>query len=301
MQLTRDSLSFQAFRMLGVLARLMGRRQAERTACLFGDFFYDVVKVRRGLVLGNLARTFPEKSPAEIGRIARSVYRNLAVSLFEALRLPLVRTREDAAALVDIDDTDAERFFRKTRGQNRGAVLVSAHYGNWELMAMTFGLLLTPITIVVKPQKNRLIDRQINSWRTMRGNRVVARSTALRDGLKLLGEGGVLALLGDQSDPNAGYFADFLGRKTSLFLGAAFFALKAGVPLFVTICRRNDTGRSIIEIREIDTSDLAFRKQDIRELALRYTKVLEDAILRYPEEWFWLHNRWKRSVPEGQG
>jgi len=284
---------FFALMQLGAAVRRMSRRQARHAASLIGDFMHSVLKIRRPLVYANLARTFPDKPPAAIARIARQVYRNTAVNLIEVLRLPLIKSFKDAAALVDIDARD---FLGKTRDRNKGAVVVSAHYGNWELMAVAVGFLVTPVTVIVKMIHNQMVDRLMNEWRSIPGNRTIYDWQALREGLKILHAGGVLAILGDQSDPNAINFADFLGRKASIFHGAAFFALKANVPLFVVMCQRNRDGqRYTIRIHEIDTSDLTCCKQDIQTLALRYTKIIEEYIRQCPEEWFWLHDRWKRT------
>lgn len=287
--------TFAVLSFFGIPVRKLSLRQTRRLAFLIGDFLHRIIGLRRSLVYRNLSLTFPDKSAAEIRRIARDVYRNLASTLFEVLRLPLVRSREDAAALVDIDGSG---FLHRTRDRQSGAVIVSAHYGNWELMAMAFGLLVHPVTIIVKRLHNRPIDQQINEYRTMMGNSVVDQSQSLRHGLRLLQNGGMLAILGDQSDPDAANYGEFLGRRASIFHGPAFFALKANVPLFVTICHSNGDGRYTIDIREVETSDLSFSKDDIATLASRYTSVLEEEILRRPEEWFWLHDRWKRSDRE---
>jgi len=135
----------------------------------------------------------------------------------------------------------------------------------------------------------------MNEMRTLRGNSVVYDNLALRKGLKVLSDGGVLAILADQSDPSATYFGEFLGRRATMFNGAAFFALKAQVPLFVGMCRSISDGKYKIEMLEINTSDLTFCKEDIVILSSRYTRVLEEYIQRWPEEWFWLHNRWKNG------
>ncbi len=129
----------------------------------------------------------------------------------------------------------------------------------------------------------------------MHGNRIVYDRQALREGLRTLRNGGLLVMLGDQSDPGESFFTEFLGRRTSVFLGPAYLALKAGVPLFVGMCRRTGDGRYKVENEEIDHSDLGTTKADAEELTRRYTRVLERFIYQYPEEWFWLHNRWKRT------
>jgi KDO2-lipid IV(A) lauroyltransferase len=154
---------------------------------------------------------------------------------------------------------------------------------------------VAPLTIVVKPLRNSRIDHQINAWRTMHGNRVVQDQQALREGLRTLRNGGIVVILGDQSDPGGSFFTEFLGRRTSVFLGPAWLALKTGVPLFVAMCRRSGDGRYKVETEEIELSDLGTTKDDAEELVRRYTRVLERSIYQYPEEWFWLHNRWKRT------
>jgi Kdo2-lipid IVA lauroyltransferase/acyltransferase len=277
---------------LGVLVRSVSREKSTVIARFFGDVGYDLLKVRRKLVTQNLVLTFPEKSLSEIDTIARQVYRNQAENVIEMLRLPMIKTAADASLLLDID---ASELLAKTIGQKKGGVLLSAHFGNWELFGLCAGLLVTPATIVVKRLKNNEIDQQINTWRTMHGNRIIYKGKALREGMRTLGKGGILTVLGDQSDPGGSFYTEFLGRRTSVFLGPAYLALKAGVPIFVGMCRRIGDGRYIVECEEIDMSGLGTAKTDAEELARRYTKVLERFIYQYPEEWFWLHNRWKRN------
>jgi KDO2-lipid IV(A) lauroyltransferase len=285
-------MMFNAVSLLGIGVLKLSRKQTRWIAFMIGDFMHRVLVIRRELVYRNLILTFPDKSREEIRRIATSMYRNVASSLLEVLRLPLIRNREDAAALVDIE---GEEFLRWYSTRKTGAVFVSAHYGNWELMAMACGLLVQPIAIVVKRLRNELIDRQMNEYRTMRGNRIIYHSKALREGLRLLQEGGFLTILGDQSDPDAVNFGEFLGRRATMYYGPAFFALKADVPLFFTICTSNGDGRYTITVSEIKTSDLSCNKDDIATLVTRYTRAIEEQILLRPEEWFWLHNRWKRG------
>jgi len=284
----------QAMTLLGAIVRMMSRRTAMRCAELIGCFMHQVLGLRRDLVYRNLGLTFPEKSPEEIRAIAARVYRNLAITLVDVFRLPLIRDREDLAGLVEIENP--EIFWKGTGNGSKGAVLASAHYGNWELLAFGAGMLLKPMTIIVKRLGNRKLDLKMNEYRTMRGNSIVYADKAVREGLRLLGDGGLLAILADQSDPSASNFGEFLGRRATIFHGAAFFALRAKVPLFVLMCRHSADGRYMVEVREIDTSDLTFCKADIPTLALRYTRVIEEYILKWPEEWLWLHNRWKNGV-----
>ena len=287
-----DRVLYGLIKVLGVLVKSISRKKSTIIAYVIGDILYKVLKIRRPLVEKNLALTFPEKKISEINAIARQVYRNLADNMIEVLRLPMIKTAEDAARLLDVD---AGTVFAKTIDRKRGGVLVSAHFGNWELLAFCSGLQVHPLTIVVKKLKNHAIDKQINMLRTMRGNRIVYVDHALREGLRSIRKGGLLTILGDQSDLVGSFFIEFLGRRTTVFLGPAYFALKAGVPLFVAMCRRTDGGRYKVDIEEIDLTGLGTAKTDAEELVRRYTKVIERFIYRYPSEWLWLHNRWKRT------
>jgi len=277
---------------LGMLVRAMSASMARRFAWLIGDFIHHVVGLRRELVCRNISLTFPEKSDEDVRRIATAVYRNIATTFIDVLRFPLIRKVEDVEALVDID---VSPFWRGTDNGRTGAVVISGHYGNWELMATAFGMKAKPMTIIVKELSNKALDRAMNHFRTMNGNGVVYQAQAPREGMRLLNEGGVLAILADQSDPGASAYGEFLGRRATMFHGAAFFALRAKVPLFVGMCRHAENGHYRVDVREIETADLKFCNEDIQTLSIRYTKVLEEYIYRWPEEWFWLHNRWKNA------
>ncbi len=278
---------------LGLFVRSIGRLKSTAVAHLIGSFVFHILKTRRSMVERNLALTFPKKSRAEIRDIARKVYRNQAENIIEVLRLPMIRNAEDAASLVDVD---GRQLLEKTVARHKGGVIVSAHFGNWELLGLCGGLLVAPQVVVIKPLKNPEVNNQINAWRTRFGNRMVYDAQAVREGLRTLRNGGLLSILGDQSDRNGAFFMEFLGRQASVFLGPAFLALKAGVPLFVSMCHRTEDGRYAVDIEEIDMSGLGSSRQDAEKLAVRYTKVIERYIYRYPEEWFWLHDRWKRSA-----
>ena len=287
-----DKALYGLIKMLGILVRSISRKHSTAIAHLIGDFVYNIPKTRRQLVEENLALTFPDKTQSDIDAIARQIYRNQAENMIEVLRLPMIKTAEDASRLLEVDAT---AIIARTLDQKKGGVLVSAHFGNWELLAYCSGLLVLPLTIVVKQLKNRAIDQQINAWRTMRGNKIIYDWKALREGLRILKNGELLTVLGDQSDSSGSFFTEFLGRRTTVFLGPAYLALKAEVPLFVAMCRPSGSGHYTVDIEEINMTGLGRTKTDAEELARRYTKTIERYIYRYPEEWLWLHNRWKRK------
>ncbi|NTW09856.1 MAG: lysophospholipid acyltransferase family protein [Chlorobiaceae bacterium] len=287
-----EKILFVLVIVIGFIVRSISRKASTVFAHFFGDFVFYIARYRVGIVLKNISLAFPEKTPEEIKAIARNIYRNQGENIIEILRIPKIKTAGDASRVMDLDPA---AILSKSIGRNKGGVIVSAHFGNWELLAHCAGFLIHPHTIVVKSLKNKLLDREINRLRTLHGNRVIYDGTALREGLGILRNGGILALLGDQSRPGDRFYSDFMGRSVPVALGPAYFALKAGVPLFVILCRRNGDGRYTVDIEEIDTTEFGSSRADVENVTRRYTKIFEREIRRYPEEWFWLHDRWKRS------
>jgi len=276
--------------LLGHVLRRMSKQRSHNMAFFLGDLAYGFFRIRRGLVEDNLRQAFPDKSQKEIKTISRQVYRNQALNMVELLRIPLIRGQEDARELVEIE---ADNSLYQRILENKGAIVVSGHLSSWEMIGACAGMLLTPLHIITKHLKNPYLDVHLNRWRTMHGNRTIPKDRALREGLNALRAGGFVVILGDQAKRKANFHLDFLGRNSSVFLGPAFLALKADVPLYVETCRRLDNGKYRVEINEVPTNDLSYGKEDIRTLTMRYTRVLEDFIRNHPEEWLWLHDRWK--------
>jgi len=282
------------FSAIGILVRRFSGKTVYRLAHKIGDFLYEKLKLRRKLVEKNLERAFPEKSADERAQIAREIYHTQAINLLETLRLPLIQTKADADEMLE---GDLSLLYEKSLNQGKGCLLVSAHFANWEIIALCGGLRLKPIVVITKAQSNKFIDRKLNEWRTLHGNRMVGMKQAPRECIRALRSGEVVCMLSDQSGPANGYFMPFLNQDASVFLGAAVFALRCRVPLIVAMAIRTEDGKYRIELEEIPTDDLTTSDADVKRLAERYIHAIESFIQRYPAQWFWLHNRWKRKRP----
>lgn len=291
-----DAVVYAAFMLMGAVARRLSIERVYWLGEKIGVWLYEGLKLRRKLVETNLRLSFPEKSDEERARIARQVYIEQAQSMLEILRAPLIRSKADAEKIFEVQNIHlAERLF----AEGRGAIIVSAHFGNWELKAMCWAFLAKPVCIVYKPFSNKFLDRKMLEWRTLGGNEFISISDAPKLGLRRLREGKMLALLSDQAAHSDDYFVKFLGRDAAIFLGAAVFALRTKLPVILSMPRRVGVGKHLLELTEIKTDDLSgFSAENVRVLAERYTRAIEDYIRRYPEQWFWLHNRWKRSPPQ---
>lgn len=285
-------ITFRIFFFIGYFFRKMSWQRARQTATILGDIAFFVLRLRRGLVEKNLAHTFPDKSLPEIRGIARKVYRNQTMNIIEMLRIPLIRDKDDARKLVEFKTNET---LNQQIARGKGAVLVSGHFGSWELIGFCTAMHLGSFNSIVKPIKNKPLDKYLHDLRTSQGHKLIYKDTAARQGLKVLKNGELLGVLGDQSNKKGDVYVDFLGRKATIFMGPAFWSLKAGVPLFVELSKRLDNGKYLVDIQEIATSDLTYNREDIKKLTCRYTRILEDFIRKHPEEWLWLHDRWKHS------
>jgi len=184
---------------------------------------------------------------------------------------------------------------QKIISENNGAVFVSGHFGNWELMALAIGIFIDKqLSIVVKKQRNEFVDKKISLQRSMFGNKLIPMENAIKESLTELNKGNIVALLSDQSAPKESVYVNFFGKNVATFQGPAAFALKTKKPLILFYCIRTCEGNYDLRWEPIDKSDLQnYNEENIYELTQRHTKKLEEMIRKYPEQWLWTHRRWK--------
>ena len=270
---------------------LLPLKSAQRLGAGLGAFAYAVLSVRRRIALDNLRHAFPEKTESERRAIAREAFRSYGIALCEFIWFPNL-TGEGMARLVRYD---CREKVREAAADPRGLILLSGHFGNWELTAFAGAFLSgVPFTVVVQTQSNTMVDAVINGIRCLRGNRVVPMGIAIREIITTLRKGGVVALAADQSGAKEGVYVDFFGRRVATHQGPAAFALKTGASVKMGLTIRQADGSYAIVLEDIPTSDIDPAAPDALEvLTARHTAVLEAYIRRYPGHWQWMHRRWK--------
>ena len=179
--------------------------------------------------------------------------------------------------------------------EGKGLIFLGAHFGNWEYSALAVALQVEiPITVIVKTQRNTLVTNWLDKNRVKWGNKIVPLGISIRQVYKELKEKRIVAMVADQRGPSDGIRINFMGRKASVFAGPALLALKTGAPIMfgVTIRQPDFSYKLVIEV--ISTSDLPEEEElKIAELSQRHASVLEKYIRQFPEQWFWMHKRWK--------
>ncbi|MBI5805009.1 lysophospholipid acyltransferase family protein [candidate division TA06 bacterium] len=270
---------------------------SERDALHFGSSLGKLalgLGVRRKIALDNLKQSFPDNNTAENHRIIFSLYQNLGRNLVELLRFKKASC-QDIENMVDLRDTE---YFDRVLKNGRGGILVSSHYGNWELLAAAIACKGYPFSVVVYPQHNKYVDEMLNSLRRSKKVNIIYKKDAAREVLTVLRQNRFVAMLSDQDAGSDGVFVDFLGQKASTTKGPAVFALKTGAPIITGALVRQQGGRHTGYLNPPFYADPKNEKQtEILRLTNLFTSQLEEFVRRYPDHWYWVHKRWKTKQP----
>lgn len=251
------------------------------------------------IVMTNLRLAFGgEKSEAELAGIAKACYRHLGLCLTEFVRLPAMGA-EDIRQMAELRGRE---HIEAALERGRGAILLTGHVGNWEMAGSRIAAEGYPVNVIARAQRDTEITECVRRTREAMGMRVLHRRAAVRGSLRALRDNELLGILLDQNAGDDGVFVDFFGHLASTAPGAAAFALKTGAPVLPTFGFRKPDGTHTIEVGEpvplVNTGD---RDRDIYENTARYTQIIEERIRARPEQWFWLHKRWKARPPEERG
>ena len=278
---------------LGVwlLERLSPRRRAAlaravgRTAYALG--------IRRKVTLDNLAHAFPEKTDAERRAIARGAYENMALVAVEAVTSHLVKDEELASLVRPVNAEALQRLW----DERQPVLLVSAHFGSWELFSEVMARRGVPLAAVVRPLKGAFNDRVVQA-RLRAGVELIPARGAVRGLLKAMKRGATAVQLIDQSVPaDVGVFVPFFGRPACTAPALSAAALRTGVPVFVLVAARVDDHLEMFAHGPVPIEDTGDFRADVQAHTARVTAILEQEIRKRPEQWLWLHRRWKVQPP----
>ncbi|HOX93659.1 MAG TPA: lysophospholipid acyltransferase family protein [Syntrophales bacterium] len=252
---------------------------------------YHLLTKQRLITLHNLKCAFPEKEMPELIGIAKGVYSHLAIVMAEFFEIPWI-TKDNYRQWVEFEGLEN---IEKALVQGKGVLSIVAHLGNWEMMTMAFPMAAYPIQIVYRPLDNPVLDNLFGYVRSLNGNSLIPKTGALRSMLMLLRQNKIVGIMGDQNmSAREGVFVEFFGRPACTTVGLAFMALKTGVPVVPAFMIRMKNGkyRFIIE-PAVDISNTGDLQADVKENTQRFTRIIEHYVRLYPEQWFWLHQRWK--------
>jgi len=246
----------------------------------------------------NLEIALPELTAHQREDILKGVIENIGRLLGEFSQLPKLN-RENISEVVIYDGLEN---LKKAAGRGRGVLILTGHFGAWELCAFAHGVYGYPLDFLVRPLDNPLLDRLITRYRELSGNRAIDKNRSVRAVLESLRRGRDVGLLIDVNTlADQGVFCDFFGVPACSTTGLAVFALRSDSPVVPGFLIWDASIKKHIlkfgaEIPLTRTGDF---KEEVLINTARFTKVIEDFARRYPHQWLWIHRRW-RTRPEGE-
>lgn len=241
---------------------------------------------QRRLAREHLAIAFPEMASGERDRIGRRSFANLGRAALEAARGDARRVELSA---------DDEALLRAAQAEGKGVVLVTAHLDNWELFARRIAMLGLPCGTVAKEAQDPRLTALLQRSRQSSGMRIFWRGSPMsaREVLRFLREGGMLGILIDQDTRVAGHFVPFFGRPAFTPRAAGDLAVRQGAPMIFGCAHRVAGNMHRIVLRRIEVPRTGDRNADSLALTAAATRAIEDEIRANPQEWVWMHPRWR--------
>ena len=286
-----NKLEYFIFTGFGLFFKLIGLKLSRKFSRFIAFVFYHLIPIRKDVTLKNIRIAFPDYPESKIKQIAYGCYKSFALTLAEILYMPSM-SRERIEHAIDYPNLD---FIKSKYEEKNGVILLSAHFGNWEYMAASMGVQLNiPLSVIVKSQRNPFVTKWLNDMRAAWGNKVVPLGISIRQVYKELMDKNIVALVADQRGPEDGIRVKFFGRQTAVYPGPVALALKTNAPILygISVRQPDNTYKAVFE--EISKEDLPEGEEEqIKELSRRHMACLEDYVRRYPEQWLWMHNRWK--------
>lgn len=263
---------------------------SEKLAFGISKIWYKLDKFHRNIAISNLETAFgDEKSRLEIEALAKQAFYNIANMAFVSSRSFQWNTAEIRKNI----RIEGVKHIDSAQKKGKGVLLLTGHVGNWEMSLFITDLTPYCITGVYKKLKIPAVERYVLEKRQSRGGRMYALKEAVSGILYELDQGNLMGLLMDQNARGKGVFVDFFGKKASSNKGLAQLALSTGAPVVPYFVVKKDGGyvvEVLPEVKLINTGDF---EADTLSNTAQYNKIIEDFIRRYPDQWLWVHRRWK--------
>ncbi len=287
----RHVVIYLCFRVLSFFVFILPLRWGLKIGQIFGGSVFCLFKKARSKTLDNLDASFANsKSKEKKEVIAKGVFENLGKNLIEIISLSKFNSKNIDAYI----KCKGLEVITKFIEQGKGGIVLSGHFGNWELMAHYFGIKGYSVNVIARRVRMEQFENFLAKVRKCHRVKILYRDASAKETVALLKKNEFVGVMPDQDmDSVSGVFVDFFGRKAFTPNGPAILNLLTGVPIIPCFMVRKDFGHEIEISKPIELSATGDRHRDILENTQRYTKVIEDQIRKYPSQWVWFHDRWK--------
>jgi KDO2-lipid IV(A) lauroyltransferase len=290
-------LQYLAVRAVEMLLQCFPIEDNLRAASLAGDILYLLDRRHRERALENLRASFPEAGEERVRQIARRSCEHLIMVGAEALCMPRLMQFNRYLEYIDILPC-LEAFQYIASG--RPAILVTGHFGNWEMMGYSMAAMGFPPTAIARPLDNPYLHDHIFGLRQRTGMKILLKEGMTDEAMADLRRGRPLGVIADQDAGRRGFFVDFFGRKASAYKSIAYLAMEENIPIFVGGVYRVGPGfrYRIVMTDRIEPGEYQRGLDGALAITQRYTAGIEKAVRLAPEQYLWVHRRWKTRPPE---
>jgi len=269
------------------------------TARLFARIWWRIVRKHRERAIAHVRLAMGEElSDDEIERIARRSLQQLAMFAVEFLQVPRLINEWDWNRHIRLHNmSDAIKLVL----DDRGAILLTGHFGNWELAGYLLAVFGVEISAIMRPLDNVYLNDYVVRLRRQKGLKLIDKRGAVSDAEQIIQRGGIVGFIADQNAGRKGLFVDFFGVKASTYKSIGLLAMTADAPIIIGYAHRlNNKFNYEVGVERIIAPD-EWRDQDdpLRWITQEYTSAIEASVRRAPEQYLWIHRRWK-SRPKGE-
>lgn len=293
---TRDAIVYHTVKIITAVGRFLPDFLGHFFGRCLGGLAYHLAARDRKKAISNLKYAYGNsKNPIEIKKTARNCFRHLGIMLFEVMKIPTLNQKRINKTII----FEGFEIIKEAIVSGRGVIVATGHIGNWELMGAAAGRLGIPMNVIARKLNDDRLNQLIVDFRKKSGINTILREApdSARQILKSLRSGQMLALLIDQDTRVDGAFVPFFGHQAHTPTGAAALAAKTGAVFAAASVHRTGIGRHRIRVEEIIISDEIDKDHAIIEATAKATALFEKWIRQQPEQWPWIHDRW-RTRPE---
>lgn len=285
----KHRLEFAALWMIKSVANALPAGGSQVAGAAVGRLIGRLWRFRRGVAQRNIEQAFPDFTPSQTARVVNGTFANIGRTTFEILRFDRAASR----AVLDRVDTNGTAPLELAVREGQGVLLLSAHFGNWEVYGAWVRALGYPVDVVVKPMRNPLSDRLYNARRAVHDVGIIPTQIGTSGIVRAIKKRRFVAMLVDQYAGREGVEVEFFGRPASTPRGPAVLALKYGCSVLIGVLVRKPDGRFLaLNDGPLEIERTGDDKRDVKTLTQKITSRLEEYIRAYPDQWLWTHRRW---------
>ena len=291
---TKDFIGYLAMRCATTLVQITPANLNCWVARMIGCFIFKCYHRGRNRAINNLKASYPEKTDAWILQTARSSFEHLLMMVFDIFKTPQLITEKSIKKYFDIDPHEVKDILAHIESQ-KGIIMITGHYGNFEALGYALAATGLKNNSIGRPIDNPYIDNYLISIRQKMGQTVISKHGATDEMIDTLAQGKILSLVADQNGNRKDVFVDFFGRSAATYKSIGLLAMNQDVPIVVGYCRRlHKKYKFKIGIARFITPDMwAKHDNPLQWITQEYTTAIEDFVREAPEQYWWLHQRWK--------